>query len=61
MLGEAAVFHSGVLAEWAAGFFVAVNLFVLLYDEPTLTRKFGAEHEAYCRRVPRWIPRMTAK
>jgi len=61
MLGEAVVFHSAALAEWAAGFFVGVNLFVLFYEEPTLKRKFGAEYEAYCRRVPRWIPRMTAK
>ena len=56
MLGEAAVFHSVVLAEWAAGFFIAVNLFVLLYEEPTLKRKFGAEYEEYCLRVPRWVP-----
>jgi protein-S-isoprenylcysteine O-methyltransferase Ste14 len=61
MLGEAAVFHSAVVAEWAAGFFVAVNLFVLLYEEPALRRKFGVEYEEYCRRVPRWIPRMWTK
>jgi protein-S-isoprenylcysteine O-methyltransferase Ste14 len=61
MLGEAAVFHSALLAEWAAGFFVAVNLFVLLYEEPALRRKFGVEYEEYCRRVERWIPRMWAK
>jgi protein-S-isoprenylcysteine O-methyltransferase Ste14 len=61
MLGEAAVFHSAVIAEWAAGFFVAVNLFVLLYEEPALRRKFGLEYEEYCRRVPRWIPRMWTK
>jgi protein-S-isoprenylcysteine O-methyltransferase Ste14 len=57
MLGEAAVFHSIALAELAAAFFVGVNLFVLLYEEPALRRKFGAEYEEYCRRVPRWLPR----
>ena len=31
MLGEAAVFHSVVFAEWAAGFLVGVTVFVLLY------------------------------
>ena len=58
MLGEAAVFHSVALAELAVAFFAGVNLFVLLYEEPTLRRKFGAEYEEYCRRVPRWLPRI---
>jgi protein-S-isoprenylcysteine O-methyltransferase Ste14 len=60
MFGEALVFHSVLFAEWAAGFFVAVNVFVLLYEEPTLKTKFGEEYEQYCRRVPRWIPRIRA-
>src|SRR5712692_1253769 len=60
MLGEAAVFHSLVLAELAAAFFAGVNVFVLLYEEPVLRRKFGAEYEEYCRRVPRWLPRLKA-
>jgi len=58
MLGEAAVFHSVALAELAVAFFAGVNLFVLLYEEPALRRKFGAEYEEYCRRVPRWLPRI---
>ncbi len=57
MLGEAAVFHSVALAELAFAFFAGVNVFVLLYEEPALRRKFGAEYEEYCRRVPRWLPR----
>ncbi len=61
MLGESAVFHSWALAEWAAGFFVGVNIFVLIFEEPTLKKKFGAEYEDYCKRVPRWIPRMGAR
>ena len=58
MLGEAAVFHSVALAELAFAFFAGVNVFVLLYEEPVLRRKFGAEYEEYCRRVPRWLPRI---
>src|SRR5713226_190272 len=57
LLGEAAVFHSVALVELTAIFGVAVNVFVLLYEEPALKRKFGAEYEEYCRRVPRWLPR----
>ena len=58
MLGEAAVFHSLLLAEWAIGFFLGTCLFVLFVEEPSLRRKFGEEYEAYCQRVPRWLPRL---
>jgi protein-S-isoprenylcysteine O-methyltransferase Ste14 len=33
------------------------QLFVALYEEPTLTREFGAMYEDYRREVPRWWPR----
>ena len=39
-------------------FFTAAHLFVTLYEEPTLRKKFGAAYEDYCQRVPRWIPRL---
>ena len=61
ILGEAVVFHSSALAELAAAFAVGVTLFVLLYEEPALRQKFGAEFEEYCRRVPRWLPRLRGK
>lgn len=32
------------------------HLFVLLYEEPTLKKNFGAAYLDYRRRVPRWIP-----
>ncbi len=57
MLGEALAFRSLALAAIGVAFFAGTTLFVLLYEEPTLRRKFGAEYEAYCRQVPRWIPR----
>lgn len=37
--------------------FLATHLFVTLYEEPTLRKKFGAAYEDYLGRVPRWIPR----
>jgi protein-S-isoprenylcysteine O-methyltransferase Ste14 len=61
MFGEGLVFHSLALAELTAAFFAAANLFVLFYEEPALRRKFGAEYEDYCRRVPRWLPRLKPK
>jgi protein-S-isoprenylcysteine O-methyltransferase Ste14 len=61
LLGEAVVFHSLALAELTVAFFAGTNLFVLFYEEPVLRRKFGAEYEDYCRRVPRWLPRFKNK
>jgi protein-S-isoprenylcysteine O-methyltransferase Ste14 len=37
-------------------FWGAAHLFVTLYEEPTLKKKFGAAYDEYCSRVPRWIP-----
>jgi protein-S-isoprenylcysteine O-methyltransferase Ste14 len=61
MFGEAAVFHSLAVAELMAVLLVCMNLFVLFYEEPQLRRKFGAEYDDYCRRVPRWLPRLRTK
>ncbi len=38
-------------------FFALVHLFVLFYEEPTLTRRFGSSYREYLRAVRRWIPR----
>ena len=38
---------------------IAVNLFILAYEEPTLRRLFGDDYRDYCRNVRRWIPRLT--
>jgi protein-S-isoprenylcysteine O-methyltransferase Ste14 len=61
VLGEAAIFHSRSLVELTVVFAAGVIAFVLLYEEPALRRKFGAEYEEYCRRVPRWLPRFKAR
>jgi protein-S-isoprenylcysteine O-methyltransferase Ste14 len=37
-----------------------MNLFVVLYEEPTLRRTFGADYKAYCDRVGRWSVRFPA-
>ena len=43
---------------YAACVWAMFHTFVLLYEEPTLRRRFGARYEDYCREVPRWIPRL---
>ncbi len=37
--------------------FIGVHFFVVLYEEPTLKRKFGASYEEYLKHVPRWVPK----
>jgi len=55
--GQAWLFHSLALALYLAFFALAVHLFVLFYEEPTLRKQFGEEYERYCAEVPRWIPK----
>lgn len=42
----------------AAAAALAVHLFVVFYEEPTLRGKFGADYIDYCRNVRRWWPRI---
>lgn len=58
LAGQALLFGSGRLLLYASAVAVAFHLFVVFYEEPTLRRTFGQEFEAYCRRVPRWLPRL---
>jgi protein-S-isoprenylcysteine O-methyltransferase Ste14 len=53
LLGDTRVLAYGVFG-W-----LVTHLFVLIYEEPTLRRSFGAEYETFCAHVPRWIPRVT--
>lgn len=39
-------------------FFIATHLFVTLYEEPNLKKKFGKSYEDYFNQVPRWIPKL---
>jgi protein-S-isoprenylcysteine O-methyltransferase Ste14 len=57
-LGGASLFYLSLpLLAYAAAFLLVTHLFVVLYEEPALRRTFGADYEAYCRRVGRWWPR----
>jgi protein-S-isoprenylcysteine O-methyltransferase Ste14 len=47
----------GLLLYAAAAWLVAAG-FVRFYEEPTLTRRFGADYEEYRRAVPAWWPRL---
>ena len=57
ILGQALVLGQTVLLVWLAVFGLMVEAFVRLYEEPTLTDRYGAEYARYCETVPRWLPR----
>jgi len=51
--------HANLLAIAAvAAVALGVHLFVVLYEEPALRRKFGTPYETYCKHVSRWRPRL---
>jgi len=54
LLGEAWLFGSVALVEYAGAVFVAFHLFVVLYEEPTLAARFGDSYREYRKHVPRW-------
>ena len=56
-LGHFLWFGYWALLMYAIVSFLGVHAFVVLYEEPTLKRKFGPSYEDYLKRVPRWIPK----
>jgi protein-S-isoprenylcysteine O-methyltransferase Ste14 len=61
ILGEAVIFRSHHVAEYAGVMLLIAHSFVVLYEEPTLQRQFGVSYEEYKRTVPRWLPRIGAR
>jgi protein-S-isoprenylcysteine O-methyltransferase Ste14 len=58
ILGEAALFRSVPLLIWFAAVLAVNAVYLPLVEEPGLSRRFGADYEAYRRQVPRWVPRL---
>jgi protein-S-isoprenylcysteine O-methyltransferase Ste14 len=57
LVGQALFFASPGALLYAAAVGLAFHVFVLVYEEPTLRDTYGAEYDAYCKAVPRWVPR----
>jgi protein-S-isoprenylcysteine O-methyltransferase Ste14 len=57
-LAGAALFYQSIpLLAYAGLFIVIAHLFVVLYEEPVLRRKFDRDYDTYCQRVGRWWPK----
>jgi protein-S-isoprenylcysteine O-methyltransferase Ste14 len=57
IIGEAILFRSFPLVEYALLVGVVVHLFVVFVEEPSLRSQFGESYITYLRTVSRWIPR----
>ncbi len=57
LAGEALLFGSRGLLEYALIAWCVGAAAVRWYEEPRLTRAFGAEYQAYRHAVPAWLPR----
>jgi len=61
VLGQALLLGNSYLLFYAAVVWSAFHAFVLSYEEPKLRTTYGAEYQAYCARVRRWVPRVTIR
>ena len=51
-------FGSLALIPYLLVMFLFFHLYVVYYEEPNLSRRFGEKYEQYQRQVPRWIPKL---
>lgn len=58
VFGWVVLFRSTEILRYAAVVALMFHLVVLVIEEPSLRRLFGAEYQEYCRSVRRWIPTM---
>jgi protein-S-isoprenylcysteine O-methyltransferase Ste14 len=58
IVGQALALGQLGLLIYAVALWLITATFVRFYEEPTLTRRFGADYEAYRRAVPAWWPRL---
>jgi len=56
LVGVATFYESWALLGFVGLFMLVIHAFVILYEEPTLRSSFGADYEAYCAKVNRWVP-----
>lgn len=60
IVGQALLLGQPSLLRYALAVAVVFVVFVHLYEEPVLSRRFGAQYDAYRRAVPAWWPRLHA-
>jgi protein-S-isoprenylcysteine O-methyltransferase Ste14 len=56
IVGFALIARSSSVLVFSFAWLLLIHLFVIRYEEPALTAKFGATYDRYRSTVPRWIP-----
>ena len=59
IIGQALLLGRPVLLGYAAAVGAAFTASVYGYEQPALTRRYGAQYQTYKRAVPGWWPRLT--
>ena len=58
LIGESVSILSYRILIWAMCFFLINTIWFVVFEEPSLEKKFGEEYRQYKKNVPRWIPRL---
>lgn len=58
ILGQGLLFGNVAVLVYGLVVWLTVHAFVLVYEEPTLSRDYGEQYDRYRRDVRRWIPRL---
>ena len=61
LAGELLLVRTRAMLGYALVWLVAVNVFVMAYEEPTLRAKFGESYVRYTKEVGRWLPSLHRK
>ncbi|WP_031237418.1 methyltransferase family protein [Asticcacaulis sp. AC460] len=59
IFGQALLYSSPWCGVYGAAFWLVTHIFVVMYEEPALSRQFPEDYPAYKKAVPRWLPRLT--
>jgi protein-S-isoprenylcysteine O-methyltransferase Ste14 len=58
VLGQALLFRSNGVGIYAAILWGGFTAFIMMYEEPTLEKRYGSRYREFCKHVGRWMPRL---
>jgi protein-S-isoprenylcysteine O-methyltransferase Ste14 len=61
LLSETVFFGSVGLLIYTCLLWLTLHIFLVVFEEPQLKRRFGGSYEDYLKSTPRWIPRLPAR
>ncbi|MGA3081179.1 MAG: isoprenylcysteine carboxylmethyltransferase family protein [Terracidiphilus sp.] len=59
ILGQGLLFWNVRVVMYGLCVWLAMHLFVVIYEEPTMRKSFPAAYAVFSAHVPRWAPRLT--